>query len=117
MESRKDWRWGEVLRETTPTIHTLSQSEVPRATTPAASLSEFPRETTIAPTLSRTVHASGCKADDEGIAPHRKDIYEKDAPCEVAPDWPWGETTVRAPRQISAKHHPHKCNKHNGGGG
>ena len=55
---------------------------------------------------------SRCKADDEGIAPQRKGIYEKDAPCEetLVPDWPRGETTptsVRAPRQVSAKHHPH----------
>jgi hypothetical protein len=55
---------------------------------------------------------SRCKADDEGTVPQRKGIYDIDAPCEetVAPDWSRGETTptsVRAPRQISAKHHPH----------
>jgi hypothetical protein len=35
---------------------------------------------------------SRCKADDEGIAPQRKGIYEKDASCEeiVAPDWSRG---------------------------
>ena len=111
------WRWGEVPWETTPTIHTLSQSEVPWETTPAASLSSPTRDHSRSNPESKGTRlptgndGSRCKADDEGIVPQRKGIYEKDAPYEetVAPDWSRGETTptsVRAPRQISANHPP-----------